>query len=102
MGFYDAVQWVMVEKGITAAQLARETGLYRSMFSDMKAGRTKTPSWDNAKKIIHALGMTYDEFAALEDELECDRVALGSDLRKHVFHGVKGFYGELNIYVFSA
>ena len=44
MGFYDAVQWVMTEKGITAAQIARETGLYRSMFSDMKAGRTKTPS----------------------------------------------------------
>lgn len=71
MGFYQTLEYVMREKGITAAELSRRTGLYRSFFSNMKMGRAKSPSWDNALNIINALGMTPDEFAALEDELEC-------------------------------
>jgi transcriptional regulator with XRE-family HTH domain len=71
MSFYVTLEYVMNEKGITAAELSRRTGLYRSFFTNMKMGRAKMPSWENAIKIVHALDMTLDEFAALEDELSC-------------------------------
>ena len=69
MSFYVTLEYVMNEKGITAAELARRTGLYRSFFTNMKKGRAKMPSWENAVKIIHALGMTLDEFVELENHL---------------------------------
>ena len=69
MSFYVTLEYVMEEKGITAAELSRRTGLYRSFFTNMKKGRAKMPSWENAVKIIHALGMTLDEFVELENQL---------------------------------
>ena len=69
MSFYVTLEYVMNEKGITAAELSRRTGLYRSFFTNMKKGRAKTPSFENAVKIIHALGMTLDEFVELENQL---------------------------------
>lgn len=69
MEFYKALAYVMDEKGITAAELSRRTGLYRSFFTNMKKGRAKTPSFENAVNIIHALGMTLDEFVELENQL---------------------------------
>lgn len=71
MEFYKALAYVMDEKGITAAELSRRTGLYRSFFTNMKKGRAKMPAFDNAVKIIHALGMTIDEFLELMNELSC-------------------------------
>lgn len=69
MSFYDALAVVMHDKGMTAADLARKTGIRKSYFTELKNGRVKSPSWDYALKIIAALGLTPDEFAALEDEL---------------------------------
>lgn len=71
MGFYQAMYVVMQAKGITAAELSRKTGLRKSYFTELKNGRVKSPTWQNALAIMAALGMTPDEFAALEDELEC-------------------------------
>lgn len=70
MEFYATLEIVMRERGITAAELSRRTGLNKSTFTEMKKGRAKVPRWDTARKIIHALGMSLDEFAELQNE-EC-------------------------------
>lgn len=69
MEFYEAMQYIMHQKGITHAELSRRTGLSRSLFSELKAGRTKDVSWSKALLIIDALGVTPNEFAAIEDSL---------------------------------
>ena len=69
MSFYDALAVVMHDKGITAAELARKTGIRKSYFTELKNGRVVSPSWDYALLIIAALGLTPNEFAAIEDRL---------------------------------
>lgn len=66
MTFYETMAAIMSEKGITAADLAAETGLYPSYFSKLKSGHAKDVTWDRAILIISALGVTPDEFAKLQ------------------------------------
>ena len=68
MSFYDALAVVMHDKGITAAELARKTGIRKSYFTELKNGRVVSPSWDYALLIIAALGLTPDEFAKIEEQ----------------------------------
>ena len=71
MGFYVTLEKIMRERGITAAELSRKTGLYQSTFTEMKKGRAKSPKWETALLIIDALGMTPDEFAERQRQEEC-------------------------------
>lgn len=71
MSFYDAMAVVMKDKGITAAELARKTGIRKSYFTELKNGRVTNPSFEYAILIVRALGMKFDEFVALMDELSC-------------------------------
>ena len=66
MDFYETLERAMRERQVTAAELSRKTGLYKSYFSDLKAKRAKDVSWNNALLIIDALGMTPDEFYELQ------------------------------------
>ena len=62
MSVYDVLAELMVEKGITAAELSRRTGLRKQYFSDLKHGRADDISLTNAIKIFDALGITANEF----------------------------------------
>lgn len=69
MDFYAALEYVLKQQGITAAELSRRTGIRKQYFSDLKSGRTTDVSWSKAVEIVTALGMSLDEFAAIEDSL---------------------------------
>jgi len=68
MNFYETLEQIMDEKGITAAELARMTGLQKSYFSKLKTRYTKDVTWEKAIVIISALGMTPDEFYRLQNQ----------------------------------
>lgn len=63
MEFYETLEYFMQLKGVTAAELARRTGLRPAYFSDLKHGRAKEPTWGNIQAICDALGITPNDFA---------------------------------------
>lgn len=56
---YDVLQKLLDEKGITATDVARETGISRSSMTDWKKGRS-TPKYEKRKKIADMFGVTVD------------------------------------------
>ena len=64
--FYEAMLAAMEERGYKAADMVALTGFHPSYFSRLKSGRIKDPTWDKALGIIAALGMTPDEFYAIQ------------------------------------
>lgn len=63
MEFYETLEYFMQLKGITAAELARRTGLRPAYFSDLKYGRAKEPIWGNIQAICNALEITPNDLA---------------------------------------
>lgn len=62
MTFYETLDKVMQEKGITASEISAKTGIHQSYFSKLKSGHTKDVTWEKALIIIDALGITPNEF----------------------------------------
>lgn len=56
---YDVLQKLLDERGITATDVARETGISRSSLTDWKKGRS-TPKYEKRKKIADMFGVTVD------------------------------------------
>ena len=57
----------MQDKDIKAKELCDKTGLSASYISKLLSGALKDPTFIKACKIIEAIGMTPDEFLALEE-----------------------------------
>ena len=70
MSFYENFEIALEKTGMTAADVCAKTGLYPSYFSKLKKKETKDVTWERALQIIAALGMTPDEFQALEESDE--------------------------------
>lgn len=56
---YDVLQKLLDERGITATDVARETGISRSSMTDWKKGRS-TPKYEKRKKIADMFDVTVD------------------------------------------
>ncbi len=65
--FGDVLAQVMGEKGMTAKELSDASGVSQPHISQIVRGKVVDPSFLRAAAIIHALGMTLDEFARLQD-----------------------------------
>lgn len=63
MEFYETLEKLMKERGITAAELSRRTGIRQPYFSDLKHGKAKDVSFTNAMLIFNALDITPNDFA---------------------------------------
>ena len=63
MGFYETLSEFMREQHVSASELSRRTGISTSFFTELKKGRVKDVSFENALRIFKALGITPDEFA---------------------------------------
>lgn len=63
MTFYETLSQLMKEKRISASELSRRTGISTSFFTELKKGRVKDVSFENALRIFDALGVTPNEFA---------------------------------------
>lgn len=72
MSFYETFELALKKKGMVAYDICKATGLHSSYFSKLKSGHTKDVTWEKALLIISALGMTPDEFYALQCSTEDD------------------------------
>lgn len=66
MTFYETLEMAMLNRGLRAADICAKTGINAAYFSKLKSGHTKDVTWEKALMIIAALGMTPDEFYALQ------------------------------------
>lgn len=58
---YEKLQRLLDARGITAYQLAKETGIASARFSEWKRGRCK-PKADKLQKIAEYFGVTIEYF----------------------------------------
>lgn len=65
--FGKALDAKMHELGITAKELSDMSGVYPSYISRILSGKLGDPKWGKARALVHALGMTTDEFAEYQD-----------------------------------
>lgn len=72
MTFYETFELALKEKGMVAYDVCKATGLNSSYFSKLKSGHMRDVTWEKALMIIDALGMTPDEFYALQLKAEND------------------------------
>jgi transcriptional regulator with XRE-family HTH domain len=70
MTFYKTFVLALDAKGMTIGDICAKTGMHPSYFSKLKSGHTKDVTWERAIAIITALGMTPDEFRALQESDE--------------------------------
>lgn len=66
--FGQTMQAVMDEKGIKPVDIWRDSPLLTQQYvSKVLTGRLADPAFERAAAMIHALGLTLDEFAELQD-----------------------------------
>lgn len=82
---YDRIVALCEQRGIRPGRICADTGLSRGLFSDLKAGRTKTLSAKNARIIADYLGVSVDY---LMDG--ADRTAVSEDQIKFALFGGDG------------
>ena len=57
-GLYERIQTLCKAKGVTGSRMCLDLGISKSTLSDIKCGRKKGISTDNAQKIASYLGIT--------------------------------------------
>ena len=62
MTFYETLEAILRERGMSAADLCEKAGIHQSYVSKLKSGHTKDVTWEKALTIIAALDMSPDEF----------------------------------------
>lgn len=64
--FGKAMRAIMAEKGIRQVDVAAASGVSKSYVNHVLSGYIESVPFDRACKMIDALGMTPDEFRAVE------------------------------------
>lgn len=65
MTFADALRRAMAERGIKQRDIVRATGFSDAYVSMLVNGKVEDPKFSTAEAVIHAIGMSLDEFSAL-------------------------------------
>ena len=68
--FSEALRLAMAERGIKQVHIVRVTGFSDAYVSMLVNGKVEDPKFSTAEKVIHALGMSLDEFSALRNSDE--------------------------------
>lgn len=66
--FGETLAYAMKARGMKQTELSEKSGVYQSYVSRILSGKLTDPTFTKAVALIHALGMTTDEFAALQEE----------------------------------
>ena len=66
MTFYEALELIMREKHVKAADLCAKTGISSSYFTKLKKGDMKDVTWEKALQIILALEITPNDFEKVQ------------------------------------
>lgn len=80
---YEKIQTLCTQRGIRPGRLCEETGLSRSLMTDLKMGRKKSVSAETAQKIAAYFGVSVGYLLGQDDS--------GSDILDQVD---VAFYGE--------
>ena len=70
MTFAEALRIAMVQRDIKQAHIVKETGFSDAYVSMLVNGKVRDPKFSTAEKVIHALGMSLDEFSQLRSSDE--------------------------------
>lgn len=70
MTFGEMLVLLMEEKGISRTELARLSGVSKQSITELVKGRTKEPTFSNAKALADALGVTLQEMADMVFETD--------------------------------
>lgn len=62
MTIYEKIQYLCDENGIKLAMLCKEANISKSTLSELKTGRTKSPSTQTLSKIANYFSVTLDYF----------------------------------------
>lgn len=65
MTFAEALRRAMNERGIKQKDIVRATGFSDAYVSMLVNGKVEDPKFSTAEAVIHAIGMSLDEFSAL-------------------------------------
>lgn len=86
------------ERGISIAQMCRETGVSKSCISELKSGRTNNLSTTNAKKIANFFGVSIDFLSSdvkANGIIEAEERITDHDLKFALFNGSEGVTDEM-------
>ena len=70
---YQKIELLCQEKGVTVAELARETGLNKTVFSELKSGRSKTLSMDKLIIVADYFDISIDELVGRKRKTPDDK-----------------------------
>lgn len=76
----NTVEEVMQQRGLSASDLSRATGISRSTLSLLLSGKRSDTTTATAAKISHALGVSVDYLLGLSDKPEPTPLMLGEVL----------------------
>lgn len=65
---YNRIALLCDKKQTNVTALCKEVGISRSLFTELKSGRTKTISFEKAKKIADYFGVTVDYLITGEEK----------------------------------
>lgn len=66
--FGETLAYAMKTRGIKQTELSEKSGVYQSYVSRILSGKLTDPTFTKAIALIHALGITADEFIALQEK----------------------------------
>lgn len=107
---YEIIELLCKDAGTNVTQMCKETGVGRSTLSELKAGRTKTLSFDVASKIANYFNVPLsffeiDDYAQpsdllgkrmLANALKSKGTVVEAEIKeKKPLHGTKDFFREL-------
>lgn len=67
MTFYETLVVAMGDRGMTPSEVCERANLHPSYISKLKSGHTKSVTWEYAIAIVRALGMTLNDFCAIQE-----------------------------------
>jgi len=66
----DSIRRLMTERGFTSESLSEACGVPKSTIDKIASGATDNPRYRSLKSIVHALGISVDDFMLLTDGSE--------------------------------
>lgn len=68
MRYGEYLRTLLGEVGMTQKELAAKSGVGKTTIGELVSGRSKSPSFANAKRIADAMGVPLQQFADNVDE----------------------------------
>ena len=96
---YEIIDQLLIERGITGAQLSAELGMSRSFMTELRKGRAKGIKLETAQKIAEYFGVSVDYLLGEETEKapaeSGKRDITDEDIKFALFRGIEDITDEM-------